>query len=233
MSSGFRAGVEFYSSPAKTHSNNLSVAIKKFDIDHNKANYLILGGFYYTLPLIKEIIGNTRSTIITFDKKRSYNQDTCLVTDNFDLIDLRAYIDAIKRDKEKGIHREHTYIVFDDCFDDDSWQSNKALIELLRDRNNIFNISVIIAISYPYLHNPYINNCIDYTIVLHDVCRRDLQRLYKLHFNFIDSYDLFKQLLTNLCSNRECCAVLINGEIDSRSIERCLKWYSMPQQLQQ
>ena len=217
------------SSGLRTKHDGVSLGIRKFEIDHNKANYLIFGENYYTAPLIGDIIKQTKSIVITNKaRQKKYNQKTCVFHESYDVFSkaLNEYVFALKN---KGEYKnEHTYFVFDDCFYDDTWQSNRALIELMRDPDNIFNSSVIIATSHPYIHNHYITTNIDYTIILQDVCMKHMKYLYKTYFQTIDSYQFVKDLLIQLCSNREGCVVLINGTFGS--LERYLKWYLLNSQ---
>jgi hypothetical protein len=206
----------------------MSVNIQKFEIDNNtKANYLIIGKFFYTIPILKDIIKDNSSIIITYkERQNEYNPETCKFYDKYDEFDVKKYIDDIKRNDEQipFYSRSHTYIVFDDCFYDSSWQENSALIELMKDPNNIFNTSVIIGISFPIGINPYMKITIDYTLVMSNI-KRDFKMLYDRYFDFISSYELFTNIVGKVLSSDNECAVIINKEF--KETFDCIQWYKI------
>lgn len=206
----------------------VNIKINKFEIDNNtKANYLILGKFFYTIPIIKDIIRDNSSIIITYkERQKEYNPETCTFYDKYDEFDVKKYIDDIKRNDEQipFYSRSHTYIVFDDCFYDNRWQENSALIELMKDPNNIFNTSVIIGISFPIGINPYMKTTINYTLVMSNV-KRDLKMLYDRYFDFISSYNLFTNMVGKLLNNENECVVIINKEF--KETFDCIQWYKI------
>jgi hypothetical protein len=69
----------------------MSVNIKKFEIDNNtKANYLIIGKFFYTIPILKDIIRDNSSIIITYkERQKEYNPETCTFYDKYDEFDIK------------------------------------------------------------------------------------------------------------------------------------------------
>ena len=204
----------------------VNIPIKRFEVDHNsKANYLIIGKFFYTIPVLKDIIRDTRSIIITFkERQKEYNPETCTFYDKYDEFDVKKYIDDIKREDKQS--RPHTYLVFDDCFYDNSWQENHALIELMKDPNNIFNTSVILGISFPIGINPYMKTSIDYTLVMSNV-KRDFKMLYDRYFDFIQPYRLFTETVGKLLNNENECVVIIHKEF--KEAFDCIQWYKIKQ----
>lgn len=209
---------------------SINILIEKFEIDNNtKANYLILGKFFYTIPILKDIIKDNSSIIITYkERQKEYNPETCTFYDKYDDFDVKKYIDDIKRNDEQipFYSRPHTYIVFDDCFYDNRWQENSALIELMKDPNNIFNTSVIIGISFPIGINPYMKTSIHYTLVMSNV-KRDLKMLYDRYFDFIQPYKVFTETVGKLLNNENECVVIIHKEF--KKISDCIQWYKIKQ----
>ena len=203
-------------------------SVKKFELDdHSKGNYFIVGKHFYTMPIINDIIRDKRSIVITHkERQKEYNPETCKFYDAYDEFDVKKYIDVIKREYKQipFYNRAHTYIVFDDCFYDSTWQENRALIELMKDPDNIFNTSVIITVSFPIGINPYMKPTIDYTFVMSNI-KKDFKMLYDKYFDFVPSYDLFINIVGNLLSRDNECVVIINKE--SKNLSDCIRWYQI------
>ena len=217
-----------YSCHSDRYDKSYNLSIKKFELDHyTKANYLIVGKHFYTMPIINDIIRDKRSIVITHkERQKQYNPETCKFYDAYDEFDVKKYIDNIKREDKQipFYNRAHTYIVFDDCFYDSTWQENRALIELMKDPDNIFNTSVIITVSFPIGINPYMKATIDYMFVMSSV-KKDFKMLYDRYFNFVPTYDLFISIAHQLLSRDEVCLVIINKE--SKYLNDCIKWYQL------
>ena len=209
---------------------SVNITIRKFEVDNStKANYLIIGKFFYTIPVLKDIIKDNRSIIITFkERQKEYNPETCTFYDTYDEFDVKKYIDDIKINAEQipFYSRPHTYLVFDDCFYDSTWQENHALLELIKDPNNIFNTSVVLGISYPIGISPYMKTSIDYTFVMSNV-KRDSKMLYDRYFDFLEPYRVFTETVGKLLNNENDCVVILEKEF--KKTFDCIQWYGIKQ----
>ena len=86
-----------------------------------------------------------------------------------------------------------------------------------------YNIFFLLTMQYPLGIPPNLRCQTDYIFIFNDSIIKNKQRIYEHYWGFFDSFDVFKQVMDQICVDYGC--LVINNKTQSNKIEDKIFWY--------
>tara|TARA_Y100000389_G_scaffold146531_1_gene145235 strand:- start:648 stop:1505 length:858 start_codon:yes stop_codon:yes gene_type:complete len=137
----------------------------------------------------------------------------------------RNITEKFKQDKKQYGHSSidpRGFLILDDCLYDSDWTKDKNIRSCFMNGRH-FNILFILTMQYALGIGPNLRGQTDYIFIFSDSIIKNKQRLYEHYCGFFDSFDIFKQVMDQICVDYHC--LVIDNRTQSNKIEDKIFWY--------
>lgn len=114
------------------------------------------------------------------------------------------------------------FLILDDCLYDNDWVKDKNIRACFMNGRH-FNAMTIVSLQYAMGISPILRCQTDYVFIFNDSIIKNRQRLYDHYCGFFDSFDIFRQVMDQVCN--DFCCLVINNRSQSNKIEDKIFWY--------
>ena len=121
-----------------------------------------------------------------------------------------------------SIINPNSFLILDDCMDDDSWTKDKNIKTCFLNGRH-WNIMFIITMQFSLGIPPKLRTNIDYIFILRENIVSNRKRLYEHYAGMFPTFETFCQVMDQCTENYEC--LVINNNSKSNKLEDQVFWY--------
>lgn len=114
------------------------------------------------------------------------------------------------------------FLILDDCLYDNDWVKDKNIRSCFMNGRH-FKIFMLLSLQYALGITPILRCQTDYIFIFNDSIIKNKQRLYEHYCGFLESFDIFRQVMDQICTDYGC--LVINNKVQSNKVEDKLFWY--------